>query len=262
MGNEISTSDPDAGATVDGLLPLGCGPACQGRQGHELFTAVDVLGRTVATYQGDSTTGKKLSETVYDGTPLGASAPLLGTVTSQTSWDDGHAYTQRFGYDDRYRTVRNDQASPRWQGAGLALLAGTYTTTRAYDALDRQTSVTYPAVGGLDAETVATGWQGEYATTLTSPLATYVAETTYTATGQLAGRILGAAGATGSVKRTYSWEAATGRLTGQAAATPSTMGWRMRRTTRTRTRRPVTSRRSLTGSTGSSSASPTTLWTG
>ena len=55
-----------------------------------------------------------------------------------------------------------------------------------------------------------------------SPTSETGSERAYTATGQLAGRILGAAGATGSVKRTYSWEAATGRLTGQAAATPST----------------------------------------
>ncbi|HEY6794245.1 MAG TPA: RHS repeat domain-containing protein [Kineosporiaceae bacterium] len=121
--------------------------------------------------------------------------------------------------DSRYHVTRTDQIIPSTADAALA---GTYTTTSTYDGLARPTSITYPAVGGLGSETVTTGYNGAFETTLSSPLGTYVASTGYTTIGQVASQVLGVSGATGSVARSFGYETATGRLLTQAAATPST----------------------------------------
>jgi RHS repeat-associated protein len=95
-------------------------------------------------------------------------------------------------------------------------------TTATYDGMGRQTSATYPAAGGLPAETVSTGYAGAYPSGLSSPAATYVASTSYTGIGQVASQVLGVAGALGSVRRTATWDPGTGQLTNEAAVTPST----------------------------------------
>jgi RHS repeat-associated protein len=222
LGRRTSTSDPDAGASTADYYPSGALKHTRDATGKELFTSLDALDRPTATYIGSSASGTLLSKTIYDATPLGGSSALLGTITSQTRYDNASAYTLAYGYDTRYRTVRADQTIPAVPGSPIQYLAGTYTTTMTYDGLNRPAAVTYPAAGGLAAETVTTGYSGAYPATLTSPLAAYVSATSYTGTGQVASRILGIDGATGSVKASNTWDTATGRLTAQAAATPST----------------------------------------
>jgi YD repeat-containing protein len=225
LGNRTSTTDPDAGTSSSDYYPSGLLKHSHDAKGQDLFTSIDVLDRPTATYAGTSTAGTKLSQTVYDGTPLGGSGPLKGTVTSQSSYTGGNAYTDLFGYDQRYRTIRTDQVIPSVSGTPLTTLAGTYTTTGTFDGMDRPLTVTYPAIGGLGAETVTTGYSGDFATTLTGDLAgtstPYVSSTTYTGRGEVAARILGTAGATGSLQRTNTFDAPTGRLTTQGAVSPS-----------------------------------------
>jgi RHS repeat-associated protein len=230
LGRRTTTSDPDAGSATSDYYPSGAVKHTRDAAGTDLYTTIDALSRPTATYTGTSASGALLTQTVYDATPLGASSPLLGTITSQTSYlgstpgspgTPGTGYTQAFGYDTRYRVTRTDQTLPSSVGTGLA---GTYSTTSTFDGLNRPTTVTYPAAGGLAGETVTTGYTGAYPTTLTSPSASYVSATTYTGIGQVATQILGTATATGSVQRAHAWDPATGRLTAQAAATPSNTG--------------------------------------
>jgi RHS repeat-associated protein len=225
LGNRTSTSDPDAGNSTNDYYPSGLPKHSKDAKNQDLFTSIDVLDRPTASYAGTSTAGTKLSQTIYDGTPLGGSTPLKGTVTSQTSYTAGNAYTNLFGYDQRYRTIRTDQVIPSVTGTPLTTLAGTYSTTGTFDGMDRPLTVTYPAIGGLGAETVTTGYSGDFATTLSGNLGgtttPYVSSTTYTGRGEVAARILGTAGATGSVQRTNTFDAPTGRLTTQGAVTPS-----------------------------------------
>jgi RHS repeat-associated protein len=93
--------------------------------------------------------------------------------------------------------------------------------TGTFDGLDRATSATYPAAGGLAGETVSTGYSGAYATSLSSATTSYVASTAYTGIGQPTSQILGTAGGSGSVQRTSSWDTASGRLLNLSAVTPS-----------------------------------------
>lgn len=227
LGRRTASTDPDAGTTTTEYYPSGEVKRSRDAKGDELYTALDVMSRPVATYAGRSAEGALLSKTVYDGIPLGATAPLKGTVTSETSYVGstpgtlGTAYTETFGYDSRYHVTRQARTIPAVLGSALA---GTYTTTVTFDGLGRETSTSYPAAGGLPSEKVTTGWSGEYPATLSSPLATYVSETRYTGIGQVASRTLGRSGATGSVKRAYTWDLATEKLLTQAAASPSTSG--------------------------------------
>jgi len=222
LGRRTSAIEPDAGNSSSDYYPSGHVRHTRDGAGKELYTAQDLLGRVTTTYAGASTSGTLTDRTTYDGTPLGGSGPLLGTVTSRTRYDGANAFTEAFGYDARYRKVRDDRTVPSVAGSPLQYVGGTYTATTAYDGLDRPVSVTYPAAGGLPAETVTTGYSDSYPTTLSSPLATYVADTQFTAVGQVASRVLGVDGAVGSVRATNTWDVATGRLTGQAAVTPST----------------------------------------
>ena len=112
LKHRITSTDPDAGTSTADYYPSGTVKHSRDAAGGELFTAIDVLGRPTATYAGADASGVKLTETVYDGTPLGADGPVKGMVTSQTSYTRGQAYTQAFGYDVRYRTVRTDQTIP------------------------------------------------------------------------------------------------------------------------------------------------------
>jgi len=222
LGRRTSVVDPDAGTTTTEYYPSGVARHSRDGAGVETFTALDVLSRATGTFLGSSSSGTPVAQTVYDGVPLGATAAVKGTITSRTIYDSGNAYTERYGYDDRYRTTRTDRVVPAVQGSPIQYLAGTYTATTAYDGLDRVTGTTYPAGGGLASETVSTAWTGAYATRLTSPLATYVDSTDYTATGQLGGQVLGTSGAVGSVGRSYAYDPATRRVTTEAAASPST----------------------------------------
>jgi len=223
-GNRTSTTDPDAGTSTSTYYPGGQVKTARSATGADVFSALDVLGRTTDTYAGTSTSGALLSRSVYDGIPLGATTALKGTVTSQTSYvgsvagTPGAAYRQAFGFDARYRATRLDQTLPTAAGTGLA---GTYSTTTTYDGMDRPTSVTYPAAGGLAAETVTTGYNGAFPTTLTSPTTTYVSATGYSNIGEITSRVMGTAGTTGSLHRAYTRNAATGRLTTQTATSPA-----------------------------------------
>jgi hypothetical protein len=137
LGRRTSSTDPDAGASTSDYYPSGAPRHTRDARGQDLYSGTDVLGRVTATYAGTSAAGTKLSQTVYDGVPLGATEALKGSVTSQTSYPGGNAYVQAFGYDVHYRVVRTDQSIPAVAGSPVRYLAGTYSTGATYDGLGR-----------------------------------------------------------------------------------------------------------------------------
>ncbi|MGW1950935.1 RHS repeat-associated core domain-containing protein, partial [Streptomyces sp. NPDC001940] len=115
-----------------------------------------------------------------------------GQITQSTSRDaSGNTYTTKTGkFDKRGRPTETTVTIP----ANVTGLAGSYTTTVAYNAADAVTTVSHPAAGGLPAETVTTTyddygrpWQ------LTSNLngSVYVSSTGYDAYGRLVDRLYG-----------------------------------------------------------------------
>src|SRR5262249_17443648 len=114
--------------------------------GVAVFSSYDALNRKTERRR-DSATGPLLATWEYD-------APgEAGLLNRSTRFDTtGNWVVDVAGYDDRARGTGSTVPVP----AGATGLAGNYTVSYGYDAADHQTSVGYPAVGGLAAETVTT----------------------------------------------------------------------------------------------------------
>ncbi len=178
-------------------------------KGQVIATVYDALGRPVQRRR-DSDTGTLLDKWRYDTAPDGSAVPNgIGRLTSATSFANGNAYTVDVtGYDARGRVTGRSVTIP----AAEAELAGTYSFSYGYDRADHETSVTYPAAGGLPAETVTQSYTGRgYPTTLVGS-ATYVAATPFAEDGTLASRVLGTGA--NSVTRSYSFYTSTRWLAG------------------------------------------------
>ena len=95
-----------------------------------------------------------------------------------------------YGYDARDRVVSKSWTIP----VAAGLLAGVYTYTYGFDAADHATSVTYPAAGGLGAETVRANYSVRGFEASVQGDVVYESAATYTGYGVLAGRVFGGAG--------------------------------------------------------------------
>ncbi|NUR93785.1 MAG: hypothetical protein HOV67_00860 [Kribbellaceae bacterium] len=149
-------------------------------------------------YNSGSVTGTSTpSQTFnYDTAPGG-----VGKPASATSYTNNNAYMQAVtGYDIDGRATGATTTIPAAEGA----LAGSYTSNTTYDIAGHTATVSYPAAGGLPAETVTAAYNNlDQPTTLTGTQ-TYVTATSFNGLGQLTGRTLGSG--TGSVTRTIGYE--------------------------------------------------------
>jgi RHS repeat-associated protein len=210
LGRRLTTHDPNAGTETSTYDAAGRITSTVDARGTKVSYTYDSLGRRRVAWSGEPQTGTKLAEWTYDTVPGGK-----GKLATATRYVAGNAYkVEVTDYDERYRVTGRRWTIPANEGA----LAGTYDITYGYDHADHRTDTTYPAVGGLPAETVHQSYTpAGTPDTLTSELGTYVASTAYTGSGQLTRRDLGS---TGSTRRTYTWED-TGqrRLTGITTTT-------------------------------------------
>ncbi|WP_440099377.1 polymorphic toxin-type HINT domain-containing protein [Streptosporangium sp. H16] len=220
LGRRTAASDPDSGSTGYGYDLAGRLTWATNGLGQKVSTTYDDLGRRTAQWAGEAGSGTKLAEWTYDSVAKGQPA-------TATRYMDGRTYTQAVtAYDDDYRRTATTLTVPAGEGA----LAGTYAFTASFDAAGNLREQGVPAAGGLPAETithsytdlglvkgVSSGHSGGF---------TYVKDTTFTATGKLATRLLGG---NGQVKRTLERDATTGwlaRITTQTKAdtgTPDTV---------------------------------------
>ncbi|GAA0408143.1 DNRLRE domain-containing protein, partial [Acrocarpospora corrugata] len=203
MGRRIAAHDPDAGDSEEGYDAAGRLLWSTDGKGQKVSHTYDDLGRKTGMWAGEPVAGTKLAEWVYD-------TLAVGKLTSATRFTNGQRYTDAVtGYDVMGRATGSSLTVPSSEG----LLAGTYTFTTSYNTAGDMATYSMPAAGGLPAETMTSTYTDlGLASRLTSDHSgtyTYVDSTTYTATGQLSQRGYGAAG---KIKRTLTWDPATGWL--------------------------------------------------
>ncbi|MGN9912654.1 RHS repeat-associated core domain-containing protein [Phytohabitans sp. LJ34] len=147
-GRRVATSDPDTGNWTFGYDLAGNQTRTTSPTGLQLHTIYDPLNRVVEKRR-DSVTGTLLASWAYDR------AGETGLLDRSTRFDPtGTWVLDVAGYDDRERPTGHTWVVP----TGATGLSGSYTLSYGYDAADHRTRITYPAVGGLPAETVTTSF--------------------------------------------------------------------------------------------------------
>ncbi|KQX50831.1 hypothetical protein ASE09_12415 [Streptomyces sp. Root66D1] len=198
-GDRVTTEDPDAGASSTTYDGNGQVATTQDANGTVLSYEYDNLLRGTRTKQGTTV----LTSQAYDTATGGKGLPAAGTT-----YAGALAYTTRVNaYDANGRPTSKSVTVPD-DGAGLA---GSYTFGFGYDSADHVTSVAYPAIGGLPAETVTTAYtpQGRLSK-VSSGLATYLSGTGYDNYGRLTSRSFGTVGTDTSLTRTFGYDDANG----------------------------------------------------
>jgi RHS repeat-associated protein len=192
LGRRTYAKDPDAGTSTTSYDPAGKVLATTDTAGNTVSFTYDSLGRKRVEWSG-AVGGTKSAEWTYD-TVLGAK----GKPAAETRYVNGNAYTvEATDYDPRYRVMGRKWTIP----ASEPGLAGIYSFGYDYDRADHQTSITYPAAGGLPAETVTTAYTPTgVPDRMASDLGGYVDRVSYSGTGQLLSRV------TGSAERRYTYE--------------------------------------------------------
>lgn len=215
-GERKTTTDPDA--TTNPATNTGSSSTSYDDNGN-IQTTTDGTGTTV-TYAYDnlnrpltaSQGSTLLAAHTYDTADGG-----LGKPASSTSYSGGKAYTTEVkGYDTDGRATGTKYTLPD-DAMGMA---GSYTYDYGYDTAGHQTSVHYPALGGLPEETVTTAYDGlGLPTKVTGVLGTsgnttnvtYVDATNFDTLGRLTGRTYGTtATTTTTAQRSYAYDDAIG----------------------------------------------------
>ncbi|MFG3480308.1 polymorphic toxin-type HINT domain-containing protein [Streptomyces sp. NPDC047980] len=212
-GLKISANDPDTGASTYKYDVLDRLTSTTDSRGKTVSTVYDKLGRTTATWEGEPTTGEKLSAFTYD---VVAKGHAYGTYTYVNG--TSYAATLVTQLDAAYqplttRYVVSKTAEPE--------LGGTYEYRTAYNIDGTVQSSTIPAAGGLAEEGLFPEYDGlqrqtalrsAYGATLNNT--TYVNLASYSNTSQLKQLEL-TSGAQGAKKTwlTYGYERGTNRMT-------------------------------------------------
>ncbi|MCC5476870.1 RHS repeat-associated core domain-containing protein [Streptomyces barringtoniae] len=200
-GERTATTDPDTGSSSTTYDDNGNIATTTDANTATLSYTYDNLNRPLTTSQGSTV----LNAHTYDTAPGG-----VGQLASATSYSGGKAYTTAVtSYDADGRALGTTYTLP----SDTMGMAGSYTYDYGYDAAGHQTSVHYPALGGLPEETVTTAYDGlGLPTRVTSSLGTtYVDATNFDTLGRLTGRTYGTtASTTTTAQRSYHYDDATG----------------------------------------------------
>ncbi|MEV4213696.1 RHS repeat-associated core domain-containing protein [Micromonospora sp. NPDC049662] len=202
-GRRVREEAPDTGTTLTGYDARGQVTSVRDGRGQTVAYRYDPLGRRTGAYTG-STDGPQLAEWTYDTATLGKGLPA-----SAVRYVAGQRYETRVvEYDLRGRRTATAVVIPATETG----LAGTYPTTYTYNEGDQVTSTGLPAAGDLPAETLRQGYDNlGFPTSLTSPLDSYVAGTSYTNLGEPEESTLGPAGQ--QVVRGFGYQDGTRALT-------------------------------------------------
>jgi RHS repeat-associated protein len=207
-GRTTSTTDPDKGATELTYDDAGQLTKTVDARGVSLSYSYDNLGRKTGMYDGATTSGFKRAGWVYD-------TIAKGQLTSSSRY---------YNSTDTYTTTvtgYNDQYQPLGVSVGIPLVpgqpTGTYTVTTAYNIDGSVASTTYPAAGGLAAETVTNTYDNTGHPLTVAGQDPYVSGTVYREWGPMYQRLLGTG--TKKVRLTTTVEEATSRLLGNTAET-------------------------------------------
>ena len=150
LGRRVQATDPDTGTTTTTYDDLGRVTSTTDARGRTVSTTYDALGRKTAEYDttggAAETSADQLAGWTYDSV-----AGARGQLASSTRYLNGSAYAQTItGYDATYRPTGLQVTIPAVEGA----LAGTYTYSKTRNVDGTLASESFPAGGGLPAETV------------------------------------------------------------------------------------------------------------
>lgn len=148
VGWRTGQQDPNRGSATYTYDTAGRQISATDARGNQIHTRYDLLGRPLERRAG-SATGTLLASWVYDAAPGGKGKPHRET----THTAGGNWVSEVLGYDSKGRPTGSRLTVP----AGIAGLSGSYQVTQTYDRADRTRTITYPAIGGLPAETVTVG---------------------------------------------------------------------------------------------------------
>ncbi|WP_067140463.1 RHS repeat domain-containing protein [Microtetraspora malaysiensis] len=198
-GREIQVDDPDKGTTKTTYDDLDRVTSTTDSRGKKIFTSYDALGRKTATREG-SETGPIQASWTYD-------TVRKGQVSTSTRFVGGQAYTTTVNaYDNLYRAIRTTVTVPAVEGD----LAGSYEFNSQYKLDGTVQSASYPAAGGLPAETVVYSYDELRRPTTTSGLTPYVTASIHSLTGKPEQYELSSGGK--KTWLTYAYEYGTQRL--------------------------------------------------
>jgi RHS repeat-associated protein len=226
LGQETSSTDPDAGTTTMTYDADGNLLQSKDAEGNYVSYTYDQLGRQTAeyaaasssqvNYTSSSSPGNETASWVYDNAndEVSGMADPNGQVTTETSYANGYAYTvQQLGFNWLGESAGEDVEIP--SGAPGSAMGTDFQFAYTYEPINGTPLKTfYPGGGGLPSETVT------YSTTsaLDLPsgvggLSGYAEQTSYTAYAQMEQVTLGAGSDEAYV--TDSYDPHTGNLTDQ-----------------------------------------------
>ncbi|WP_331725702.1 polymorphic toxin-type HINT domain-containing protein (plasmid) [Streptomyces xanthophaeus] len=156
LGRTVKTTDPDSGTATTVYDDSKNLVTVTDARGKSATSVSDLLGRTVATYEGTAVDpAKQVGAFTYDTKALGKPS----TSTRYTGGASGNAYvTEVTGYDGGYRPLGTKVTIPAVEKD----LQGTYEISNTYDRYGQLKETKLPAVpkAGLEAETLAIGVDG------------------------------------------------------------------------------------------------------
>ncbi|MFD9409916.1 polymorphic toxin-type HINT domain-containing protein [Streptomyces sp. NPDC059989] len=225
LGRTVKTTDPDSGIATTVYDDSKNLVTATDARGKSATTVTDILGRTIAMYEGTAVdAAKQVSALTYDAKAIGKP----DTTTRFVGGSTGAAYVSEItGYDGGYRPLGMKTTIP----AGEGKLQGVYESTNTYSPYGQLESTTLPAIpaAGLKAETLTfnvdnAGNMLAMDGLIGSTLSPYVVDVRYDAFGQAIRSTVGKSGK--QVVSTLDYDMGTGRpvrttLDKQTAATAS-----------------------------------------
>ncbi|MFF9983246.1 polymorphic toxin-type HINT domain-containing protein [Streptomyces erythrochromogenes] len=212
LGRTVKTTDPDSGTATTSYDDANHLVTATDARGKSATSVSDILGRTVATYEGKAVdAAKQVGAFTYDTLPKALGKPA--TTTRYVGGKSGSAYkTEVTGYDNGYRPLGSKVTIP----AAENQLAGTYETKNTYDKYGQLESTDLPAItaAGLAAETLTFNYNiaGSFTfvdSTINSVITPYVVDMRYDPYGRAIRTTIGNTGK--QVVSTIDYDQATGR---------------------------------------------------
>jgi RHS repeat-associated protein len=177
LGRRLAGGDPDTGSSVSTYDDLGRLTSATDAEGRTVSYTYDALGRKTGKFDTSGGASTQLAAWTYDSVARGQPA-------SSTSFVNGNAYTQAVtGYDDAYHATGTTVTIPSSEGAALA---GTYSFGSTYNVDGTLATESFPAAGGLAAETITHHYDnlGNPLNTVNVNGDTYITSTSWTPDGK------------------------------------------------------------------------------
>ncbi|MFG2339549.1 polymorphic toxin-type HINT domain-containing protein [Streptomyces yangpuensis] len=212
LGRTVKTTDPDSGTAETAYDDAKNLVTVTDARGKSATTVSDILGRTVATYEGKVVDeAKQVGAFTYDTLPKALGKPA--TTTRFVGGKSGTEYkTEVTGYDNGYRPLGTKVTIP----AAENQLAGTYETKNTYDKYGQLQTTDLPAItaAGLATETLTFNYNiaGSFTFldgTINSVTTPYVVDMRYDPYGRAIRTTIGGTGK--QVVSTIDYDQATGR---------------------------------------------------